>query len=82
MNDRLFPVPYGLLAGLSQLSNIFALGRDDERIPRLAWRHLSDGRPELRGDPIGPGEINRARAQGGIAYTPLRKKNQNGLLVR
>jgi len=45
---------------------------------RLAWRHVSDGSAELRGDPIGPGEINRARAQGGCAYTRCGRKTKTG----
>src|SRR5438128_2026823 len=38
---------------------------------------LSDGSAELRGYPLGPGEINRARAQGGCARSCRGEKTKN-----
>jgi len=81
MNDRLFQVPYGLLVAYRNSATSLPWAAM-MKASRLAWRHVSAGRAELCGDPIGPGEINRARGARRLRLHPLRQKNQNGLLVR
>lgn len=83
MNDRLFPLPYGLLAGLSQTGSATS----------LPWAAMMNASRALLGGMCPMVAQNYAATRSALAKsiglgrkaaapTPAAAKNQNGLLVR